>query len=364
MTQRTFSARNARRLTAVAGVAVLALTLAACTPGASGSSSKSGDSGLSGQVVWADYGGTTNAAWKKTFFDPFTAKTGVKVTSATIAGAVMNRMLDGGKGDYDTIFTDLSVVQLHKENLVKLPSSVERDDQLPASAQDYAFGAMEIGYAQGYLASTFPNGGPQTWADFWNVKKFPGKRAVPGVYFDYMVEAALLADGVQPADLYPLDLDRAFKKLDELKGNLVFYTEYPQIQQLLTSGGASIAFGPNGLYAALNSQGVKTTVSWNQAFLEPDVFVIPKSAPDIANTTALAQYVTDPKKQAAFSKLTNYGPGSSAAFAYMSTDLKESVPNAASHTQLVLSDATARAKQYDELDKRYTEWLTQQGQGK
>lgn len=363
MSQRNSSFRRATRLVATVAVVSLALALAACSSG-SDSSSSSSSSKLSGKVVWADYGGTTNTAWKKTFFEPFTAKTGVSVTSATIAGAVMNRMLDGGKGDYDTIFTDLSVIELYKKNLVKLPASIKRNDQLPKSSQDYAFGAMEIGYAQGYLASTFPNGGPKTWADFWNVKKFPGKRAVPGVYFDYMVEAALLADGVKPADLYPLDLDRAFKKLDELKGNLVFYTEYPQVQQLLTSGGAAIAFGPNGLYAALNSQGVKTTVSWDQAFLEPDVFVIPKTAPDIRNTEALAAYVTDPKKQAEFSKLTNYGPGNKAAFKYMSAALKKSVPNAAGHTKLVLSDAAARAKQYSELTDRYTQWLTEQGQGK
>ena len=55
------------------------------------------------------------------------------------------------------------------------------------------------------------------WADLFDTAKIPGKRtfykwSAPGV-----LEIALLADGVAPDKLYPLDLDRAFKKLDTIK---------------------------------------------------------------------------------------------------------------------------------------------------
>jgi putative spermidine/putrescine transport system substrate-binding protein len=216
---------------------------------------------------------------------------------------------------------------------------------------------MIIGYAQAYLTETFPDGGPQTWADFWDTKKFPGKRAVPGEYHDFMIEAALMADGVTAENLYPLDLDRAFKKLDELKDDMVFYTEYPQVQQLLTSGAAAVAFAPNGLFAGLQNEGVDTTVSWNQAFLEPNIFVVAAKAPNPDNVFALAEFMADPKRQAAFAKITNYGPGNSAAFDFMDDDLVDALPNSPSHTEVVMADGKARADVYDEAAERYTAFL-------
>ena len=88
---------------------------------------------------------------------------------------------------------------------------------------------------------------PKTWADLFDTTKFPGKRtfykwSAPGV-----IEVALLADGVAPAKLYPLDLDRAFKKLDTIKGDIIWWSGGAQSQQLLASAEAS--FGSSGTAA-------------------------------------------------------------------------------------------------------------------
>jgi putative spermidine/putrescine transport system substrate-binding protein len=217
-----------------------------------------------------------------------------------------------------------------------------------------------VGDAQGWLTKTFPDGGPASWADFWDFTKFPGKRAIPGVAasFDYMFEAALMADGVKPADLYPLDLDRATKKLDELKGHVVFYTEYPQMQQLLASGSASIEFGPTGQYAALNRAGVPTSINWNQALLAQNVFVIPKGAPNQANAIALADYFSDPKKQAAFAELTNYSPGDKAALALIPAKTLANLPSSPANVGKVIQvDVKSRATDYDAMLAKYGAWL-------
>ena len=338
----------------IAGLSALALGLAGCAGGAAGDA---GDESP-GTVVWADYGGTSNQAYNAIFFEPFAQESGIDVVSTTVEGAVQYAMLGGDAGDYDVMMTGLAETVRYADGLVTLPDDIPRSDQLPEEVAPYAVANSFVGYAQGWLTETFPQGGPQTWADFWDTETWPGKRAVPGEYFDFMFEAALLADGVAPADLYPLDLDRATAKLDELKPSLVYYTEYPQVQQLLTAGGASVAFAPNGLYAGLINSGVSVDVSWNQAFVEANPFVVPVAAPHPEAAFELARFMADPERQAAFAKRTNYGPSSSEAFSFLTDEEIDRLPNAPQHTEVVWPDAQDRADQYDEMTERYTTWLT------
>lgn len=350
--------RRRRRMLVAGALAAVALATTACASGETAPTSSDDPAAVSGQIVWADYGGPTNEAFQEVFFAPFTEETGVEVVATTLAASVQYQMLEGEEGDYDTMMTGMAEVVLYSDNLVALPESVPRSDQLSADVAEYTIATPIIGYAQGYLASTFPDGGPQTWADFWDTETYPGKRAVPGEYSDFMFEAALLADGVAPDDLYPLDLDRATAKLDELKPDMVFYTEYPQVQQLLSAGGASIAFSPNGQFAALKNAGLDVTVSWDQALVEANPFVVPSSAKNPSATFALAEFLADPELQAEFSRRTNYGPSSSAAFEYLSDDEIAALPNAPEHTEIIWADADNRAELYDEMNDRYTEWLT------
>jgi putative spermidine/putrescine transport system substrate-binding protein len=345
--------RVLRSLAAASAVLTLTVLVTSCAS----SPSEESSTGEGGSLVWADYGGSTNAAFTGVFFDDFTDETGIDVVSTTIAGAVQYEMFDGGEGDYDLQMTGLAEIELYRDNLLELPDSVPRGDLLPEGVADYAVGTMQIGYAQGYLDETFPDGGPTNWADFWDIEKYPGMRAVPGEYHDFMFEAALIADGVAPEDLYPLDFDRAIAKLDAIKPYLTYYTEYPQVQQLLSSGSVAIAFGPNGLFAGLSNEGLDVTVVWDGAFVEANMFVVAATAPNPENAFALAEFLADPERQAAFSKRTNYGPSTSEAFDFMDDDLIERLPNAPSHTAIIPADPNGRADAYEESVDRYTTWL-------
>jgi putative spermidine/putrescine transport system substrate-binding protein len=351
------------RLTRVAapalGLGLTAALVTGCATGTTAEPAASGSAGseISGQIVWADWGGPTNEAFQDIFFSPFTEATGVEVVPTIMSGSIQYGMLEGDEGEYDTMMTGMAEVVLYNENLLPLPDGIEPSDQLPAEVAPYTIATPIIGYAQGFLNDTYADGGPRTWADFWDVETFPGKRAVPGEYSDFMFEAALLADGVAPEDLYPLDLDRAEAKLNELKPDMVFYTEYPQVQQLLTSGGAAIAFAPNGQFAALDNAGIDVEVSWEQAFVEANPFVVPVAAANPDATFALAEVLADPELQADFSRRTQYGPSSSAAFEFLSDEEIAKLPNAPEHTEIVWGDADNRAELYEEMTNRYTAWL-------
>lgn len=343
-------------LMAVAGVT--ALGLGACaTPAAQEETSSAS---LSGEIVWADYGGPTNEARQAAYFDSFIAETGVDVISTSQAEAVMFAMLEGGAGEYDAMHVGLSDVYLNKATIPRLDPSIPRDDALPEDIRDYGFGTFIIGHVQAYLPETFPQGGPETWADFWDVETFPGKRAWPGSagMFGSIVEAALLADGVAPDELYPLDLDRAFAKMSELRDHLVFYTAWPEVQQLLATGTAAVAYGPTGQFTGLRGQGVDVTISWDQAIVNTNLMVIPAKAPNPENIAALASWMAEPERQADFAGRTFYGPGLSKTFDLIPDEVAENIVTAPSHTKVVYADEAFRATVYEDTLNRFAEWLT------
>ena len=123
-----------------------------------------------------------------------------------------------------------------------------------------------------------------------------------------MIEAALLADGVPPANLYPLDLDRAFKKLDTIKGDIIWWSSGAQSQQLLASAEASFGSFWNGRLTALAADGMPVETSWDQNITAADSLVVPKGAQNKAKAMQFIAYATSPKAQAEMAAATGYAP--------------------------------------------------------
>lgn len=318
-----------------------------------------GDADLSGEVVWADYGGPTNESRQVAYFDSFAQETGVDVVSASFEDAIAYAMLEGGEGDYDLVQVSTDSLLRYRDHLLPLPDDVAKGDALPEEIRDYAVGGFTIGIAQGWLTETFDDGGPQDWADFFDTETYPGKRAWPGSpgSYDASYEIALLADGVAPEDLYPIDFDRATAKLDSIRDDLVFYTSYPEVQTLLSSGSASIAVSVTGQFTALENAGVDVTVQWDEAFLSPNFFVVPKTAAHPDSAFALADWLTDPERQAVFTELTQYGPANATTFELLDADTVSALPNAPEHADALPFDEQWRADHLDELTDRYADWL-------
>lgn len=351
--------RVCARAAVTATVAGLAMTLAACAPnavdpGGSGSS----DMTLSGDVVWADYGGPTNESRYAAYFDSFATETGVDVISTSFEDAIAFGMLDGGQGDYDLLQVSTDSFLAYQANILELPDDVPRGDNLPENIRDYAVGGFTIGIAQGWLTETFSDGGPQDWADFFDLESYPGNRAWPGSpgSYDASYELALLADGVAPHDLYPIDFDRAEAKLDTIRDELVYYTSYPEVQTLLANGSASIAVSVTGQFTALLNQGLDVSVQWNEAFLSPNFFVVPATAPNLENAFALAAWLADPEREAIFIERTRYIPANTQTLDLISEDTADSLPDESSGA--LYFDEEWRSEHQDEFAERYTAWLS------
>src|SRR5262249_46849877 len=134
--------------------------------------------------------------------------------------------------------------------------------------------------------------GPQTWAELWDVQKFPGPRTLP-VYAPETVTFALLADGVTQKTLYPLDLDRAFASLDRIKKHVrVFWQSGAQSRQLIQDKevhcGSLWASASGGLI----QEGVPLTLVRNQAVLEEAFWAVSKGTPRAKNAWKFIQFAT------------------------------------------------------------------------
>ena len=124
---------------------------------------------------------------------------------------------------------------------------------------------------------------PEGWADFFDTTKIPGKRGLWKYSTGGVLEFALMADGVKPADLYTptLDVDRAIKKLDTIKDDIVWWESGAQSQELIGSGEVAMSMIWNGRgYSAKHTDNKPVEMQWNQQILTADYFVVPKGTPN------------------------------------------------------------------------------------
>ena len=147
--------RSRRIAATVAGLAAMSLLAAGCA-GSTGSEPASSDgAALSGQVVWADYGGPTNESRQVAYFDSFIDETGVDVVSTSIEDAVYKSELKGEDGDYDIFQAGISDILPNFANLTEVPADAQ-GSLLPENVRPYYIGGFVFGIAQGWLTATFP----------------------------------------------------------------------------------------------------------------------------------------------------------------------------------------------------------------
>ena len=183
------------------------------------------------------------AAIRKAFYDPFEKETGIKVVGVVHEAdpTVQFKLLVETKSYiWDLCMVTPAHVGLLKKgkNYIEPLNITEEEgkDLLPGMLTPDWLAFSVYSVIRAYRTDKFGSNVPETWADFWNVEKFPGRR---GLYrgLGGMIEGALMADGVPQKDLYPLDVDRALKSLTKIKKSInVWWTSGAQNTQLLQNG--------------------------------------------------------------------------------------------------------------------------------
>ena len=197
------------------------------------------------QVVVVGWGGVWQDAYRKALFEPFAKATGIKVVEEEFGGeyAKVTSQVEAGKVTWDlAAFESPQVIQGCDEGVFEKLSWDTlggRDKQIPYAAHDCGIASDIWSTVMAWDGDKIADG-PKSWADFWDVEKYPGKR---GAYKDarIMLEIALLADGVKKDDMDTVlksegSFDRAFAKLDQLKPQVMWAESAAQGVQMLMAG--------------------------------------------------------------------------------------------------------------------------------
>lgn len=310
------------------GGLLAATMLAAILPGGQAAMAQNQET-----VVFAGWGGSIAAAQRKIYFDAFEKETGIKVIDVPDNNlAKIKAMVESGDVQWDVSNAlGMWVPQGEKEMLwEKLDYSVIDTKGVPSEfGSEYGIGNAAYGIILAYNTKSISEAdAPKNWVDFWNIEGKPGARGLQDAP-RYTLEFALMADGVSPQNLYPLDVDRAFASLDKIKDKVsVWWKQWPQVPVLLASGELAMSnTSHTRIRTIVQEENVPLQVNWNQGLMTVDWLAVPRGAKNKENAMKLIAFMTRSDLQAKFAQETGIGPVNNDAFGMLSEEEKTALPS-------------------------------------
>ncbi|HEY7736943.1 MAG TPA: ABC transporter substrate-binding protein [Candidatus Limnocylindrales bacterium] len=371
----------------VAGWVILALATAACSGGGAASSppasstpaatsaAPSGGASPSAAadictapprhdgttVTFVSFGGVYQEAQRKAWLQPYSELTGVTFQEdENSSNATIKSQVEGGDVTWDIVDVGNDFgLNAHADLLEPLDYTlINKDEILEGFAGDYRVADITYGVALAYNTDKTAGVVPEGWADFFDTAKIPGKRGLWKYSEGGVFEFALMADGVAPGDLYPLDLDRAIAKLDTIKDDIVWWTSGAESQDFIGSGEVAMSMIWNGRgWSAKNIDNKPVEIQWNQQILTADYLVVPKGSPNKDVAMEFIAWATCANNNAGPSQYIPYGPTNknSTANPAMVNDL--AVTNQDENTALF--DDEYLIDNFDQIDAAFQAWVTQ-----
>ncbi len=321
------------------------------------------------EVIIAANGGTMREARDDAYYKPFTKLTGTKIvpfdTEIYDQWARVEAMKRTGKTEFDIVNASAGDLILHRDDLQPLPCDQLPNVKkaLPGACDPYAMSSHAGALLLIYNKTVFKNKPPQNWADFWDVKTFPGPRGLPdsGDRAWWLPAAALLADGVKPADLFPLDLDRAYKKMDQIKPSInVWWKTAAQMMQIMRDQEVVMTMGFSGRAYSAISDGAPFDISWDGALQDQGYLAVLKNAPNKQKAIDFLNFmIGEVDGQVKFMSAIHYATFTQAALDKVPPgDLKFYATVPANAAKVVHPDWAWIAKNQAMLNDRFNQWIT------
>jgi putative spermidine/putrescine transport system substrate-binding protein len=303
------------------------------------------------EITVANFGGDALAAWAKAWGDPFTKSTGIKVHfdgSGPLPSNIKQQVqahnviwdVSDGDGYYGIQLGDAGFLDPIDYSIVD-KSKVWPEFIWPYGVCDYVYS-----YVLAY--DTTKVRGVPTWEDFFDLKKYPGKRAT-WKYFMGTGEPILLADGVPPDKLYPMDMDRVIAKAKTLGDNLLLWDSGASSQQMFMDSEVTMACIWNTRASVLkrDTKG-RVDYTFNQAIRTSGAMTIPKGVKDPKASNEFIATAQDPESQLLLLKLMGNGPANPAASKMATGDLAAMDPSSPANLSVQINRSEEwYAKNYD-----------------
>lgn len=328
----------------------------------------------------ATWGGAYGQSQEIAYFEPYAKETGTKISTEWYDGSLakIKEMIGQDTAWIDVV--DLSAATLAalcNEGLLETieVSALAAGANGESAADDFISGGLSscgVASVAWSTAIAFDRQAfkapPTQIADLLDTKKFPGKRALPDGP-RYTLELALLADGVDPANIYtelatPAGVDRAFKALDKIKGETYWWSSAQEPVTWLLEKKVVMAAGYSGrLFRAVIGNRQRLGVIWDGQVYDLDLWAIPKSAPNKDGAKRFISFATEPARLAVQAQLIAYGPMRKSALGLVGkhpvidVEMREFLPTAPDNFKKALKfDDTWWSTHLAELQKRFDEW--------
>ncbi|MBM4028062.1 MAG: ABC transporter substrate-binding protein [Planctomycetes bacterium] len=316
-------------------------------------------------IVVNSSGGIVNQVLRQVFLSVYEQRYGIRVIDTSPTDfAKLQAMVRSGNVEWNV--TEISGIDGFRAiklgllepidfaivNVSDFPRAVVNDHLLPMSF---------FSTIMAYRTDVFPVGRrPRSWADFWDIKKFPGPRALQNTPVDNL-EFALLADGVPPERLYPLDVTRAFRKLDEVKPHItVWWTTGAQSPQLLVDKEVVLATAWNARIMDIMRKGAPVGMEWNHGLLKIAYVAIPRGARDVFWSQKMLAIFADAELQGKWTSIIPYPGPNLKAMAYVDPALRPFLPTYEENLkkQIVQKDAWWE-ENMARIQERWNRWMLQ-----
>ncbi|WP_028694735.1 ABC transporter substrate-binding protein [Pseudomonas cremoricolorata] len=323
-------------------------------------------SAASSSLTVISFGGATKAAQQKAYFQPFEQSGAGRVVAGEYNGELskIKAMVDVGHVSWD-------VVEVESPELIrgcesglfeKLDANIigAQSGYLPGTVSECGVASYVWSMVLAYNPKKLTTG-PASWADFWDTQRFPGKRGLrKGA--KYTLEFALLADGVKREELYrvlatPEGVDRAFKKLDQIKSSIQWWEAGAQPAQWLVAGDVVMSAAYNGRIASAQQEGSSLNIVWPGSLYDPDHWAIVRGSKNKSLAEDFIRFASQADAQKTFSTQIPYGPIRQDALAQLPQEVQQQLPTApANLAQAQLVDAEFWVDHGEELEERFNAW--------
>ena len=277
------------------------------------------------EVVLANFGGDAVKAMTEAFVVPYEKKTGGKmvIDGSGPSNGKMKTMVQARNVTWDIVDSGLGGTgELGPLGLLEEIdySIVDKSKVTPGFAYKYGVCNYMFSTVQAWDSSRIKE--KPTLADFFDFKKYPGKRLMRKDS-QAMYELALMADGVPIDKLYPLDVPRALKKIAAIKKDLLFWGTGAESQSMLRDGEVVMGWLWNTRATLLQRDtNKKVTFSFDGGLLQPGLWIVPKGNPAGKQVWTAIASMQEPEGQVKLLAALGNGPANPAAAPMVPADLK------------------------------------------
>ncbi|WP_458094278.1 ABC transporter substrate-binding protein [Roseomonas sp. WA12] len=308
------------------------------------------------------WGGIWERAAIKNLFEPFTRDTGIEIRPVSpVSFAKLAQQVRSGAYEFDvTTLGAGEIIRANQANLIEKLDNTDlvRSPPFPGAAFQNGASSHAFATVMAYQKSRYPNGGPTSWADFWDLQKFPGSRCMQR-YASRILPIALAADGVPTDKLYPLDMNRAFRSLDGIKPAVrVWWTQGQQSQQLLRDGEIDLIALWHARTLELIDEGKQVEIVWDQAQIERAYWVVARGTPRRDAAMRYLEAALKPERVAGFCRDSLNGPLNPAAFNFVSQAEAMRMPTSPAYASRVFEqDILNFGGDVNAATQRFDRWI-------